>query len=71
MAERKHNYGGHAFPTNEMQEYDGMTLWDYFAAHALSVSHWKYDTEYKQAAEFCGKVADAMIAEREKRRGNQ
>ena len=72
--------GGPAFPTNTHEfetvgreqyvlSYDGMTLRDYFAAAALQGltknpnNHWGSRAE---AAEDFYKLADAMLAEREK-----
>lgn len=51
----------------------GMTLWDYFAAHALngslaSCSQGGYEfTGTEKEAKFVADMADAMIAERKKR----
>lgn len=65
------NNGGPAFPKEGYQPQTGMTLWDYFAAHALS-GFWSGEmnsltSTHADATEFAAKAADAMIAERRKR----
>lgn len=74
------NNGGPAFPTGTY-EYDGtgnvlpyqdcgMSLRDYFAAKAMVgwLSTWEFDESVHGAslAEFCYRIADAMLAERER-----
>ncbi len=66
--------GGPAFPLSAHPEHgygpaesvkEGMTLWDYFAAHALSNAPL---TCFDMAAvEYAARYADAMLTEREKR----
>ena len=87
----KHNDGGPAFPlqttvasglggTIRLQEWqqEGMTMWDYYAAHALTgamKNKWTFTNKGKELestvpehfALVAGMIADAMIAEREKR----
>lgn len=76
MTTKKFDDGGPAFPYYEQEDvatFEGMTLWDYYAAKALSglcvpITNdvcWKpTDT-----AAIAGDMADAMIAERKKRFG--
>lgn len=57
-----------------VNEQDGMTLWDYFAAHALTGLLAAETAEYgykklEDATMTAASVADAMIAERKKRMG--
>ena len=73
--------GGPAFPTTKESHLmvcsEGMTLRDYFAAKAVvgmfypavvaCLEH-DHDLDCDKIAEFCYKMADAMIAEREKER---
>ena len=73
------NTGGMAFPTTKESHLmvcsEGMTLRDYFAAKAVvgmfypavvaCLEH-DHDLDCDKIAEFCYKMADAMIAEREK-----
>ena len=66
----KHNEGGPAFPVPNdanVNEQEGMTLRDYFAAKAMQAlltgSHGGY--EWDGAAEDAYKMADAMLAARE------
>lgn len=68
----KHDDGGPAFPSSGFELHHGMTLWDYFAAHAL-VGYWADGRggTYAGAAEFAADSADAMIAERKKRMGDE
>ena len=65
--------GGAAFPyTDWGRDYDiGMTLRDYFAGQAivaLAEHVGKFDMSHSQA-EYAYRLADAMIAEREKKGG--
>lgn len=68
----KHDNGGSAFPQNDaavnrINNHDGMTLWDYFAAHALPMLR-RGDANFpKDYASYIAEIADAMIAERKKR----
>ncbi len=74
MAEQKHDDGGPAFPHWDGPDgkcYNGMTLWDYFAAHALSSFLLDEGLDFEECADRAAKSADVMIAEKEKRRGNQ
>lgn len=55
-----------AFPVafkwgNELSQYNGMTLRDYFAAKAMQVVKC---SDYETTAEFCYKLADAMMKAR-------
>lgn len=69
------NTGGPAFPGENCLYNKGMTLRDYFAAEAVvgmfypavvaCLEH-DHDLDCDKIAEFCYKMADAMIAEREK-----
>lgn len=64
------NTGGHAFPVGFQQGESiamkgGMTLRDYFAAKALPMAFAASGTA-EQTAERAYKLADAMIAAREK-----
>jgi hypothetical protein len=69
--------GGPAFPQasyNMKGGYDiigGMTLRDYFAAKAMVgwLTTWEFDESVNAAtlAEFCYRMADAMLAERDKK----
>ena len=73
--------GGPAFPTTKESHLmvcsEGMTLRDYFAAKAVvgmfypavvaCLEH-DHDLDCDKIAEFCYKMADAMIEEREKER---
>ncbi len=68
--------GGPAFPLSAHPEHgygpaesvkEGMTLWDYFAAHALSSFLLDEGLDFEECADRAAKSADAMIAEREKR----
>jgi len=74
------NDGGHAFPNNSTElRYDnsavcqssgGMSLWDFYAAAALSTMALVTNDPVctQRVAIVCADYADAMIAEREKRR---
>lgn len=69
--------GGCAFPSAEDDKYyrePGMSLWDYFAAHALAgycanpgLNDKMNDAE---TAEWCANAADALLTERAKRFAN-
>lgn len=67
----KSNDGGQAFPTpDDASNYrvEGMTLRDYFAAHALT-GLWSgpdYEGTQGQAAKWCYDQADEMLKAREK-----
>jgi hypothetical protein len=66
----KVNDGGPAFPTGETNptrwaNYPGMTLRDYFAAAALPRCI-EESIDAASTAEYCYRIADAMIAERAK-----
>lgn len=77
MAWKKKN-GGNAFPSKFQRDEEGMSLRDYFATQALaSFMGWSLDQpkskEIKTGddaarhyAEVAYKIADAMLAEREK-----
>lgn len=58
----------HAFPTSQIADSNGMTLRDYFAAKAMQSyminEVWNPDT-YKNAADKCYRMADAMLKARE------
>jgi len=43
-----------------------MTLRDYFAGQAISGNITKYGNTYKEFAQDCYKIADAMLKERDK-----
>lgn len=62
--------GGPAFPTNEMDWQDGMTLRDWFAGQALANPRtFPDERDFGTPAEIAQQayaVADAMLAEREK-----
>ena len=74
------NDGGPAFPipienpikrySSLAEGYGGMSLRDYFAAKALSLDEgvWegKGDESFAEMANNCYRIADAMLAEREK-----
>ena len=73
MNDNTKNDGGPAFPTgNERQtgsnsyHYEGMTLRDYFAAHAMNgtLAPGEKFHHKKSFAEWCYQMADAMIAAR-------
>ena len=75
MNDNTKNDGGPAFPTgNERQtgsnsyHYEGMTLRDYFAAHALQggLAHNRPAAEMAGWAKWAYQVADAMLAARDK-----
>jgi hypothetical protein len=72
------NDGGPAFPcgSGDMRDPAGMTLRDYFAAAALGHIPKLLDVQERNLsvsniAAWAYEIADAMIAEREKRRANQ
>lgn len=58
--------GGPAFPYNRSQELEGMTLRDYFAAHAPNPPDtWKAKKdEYENIIEWRWAYADAMLEAR-------
>ena len=65
------NTGGPAFPTNEGDTYDGMTLRDYFAAKVLNAALVNatnvHAANQKKLVETCKQVyriADAMLEAR-------
>lgn len=59
--------GGSAFPKNYGIPNEGMTLRDYFAAKAmLGLDVTRYAGGYTLLAENAYKMADAMLAERER-----
>ena len=59
--------GGPAFPKNYGVPNEGMTLRDYFAAKAmLGLDVTRYAGGYTLLAENAYKMADAMLAERER-----
>jgi hypothetical protein len=59
--------GGPAFPTKgSAYEIPGMSLRDYFAAHAIVVAN-EYSSCVETMAACAYEIADAMIAEREGR----
>ena len=63
--------GGPAFPTEHTDAsglYDGMTLRDYFAAHALQggLAHNRPAADTAGWAKWAYQVADAMLAARDK-----
>jgi hypothetical protein len=55
--------GGQAFP-RATPGYDGMTLRDYFAAQALTIT--LHGNPYPVAVRGAYEIADAMLAERQK-----
>lgn len=67
------NTGGHAFPTSQIADLDGMTLRDYFAAKAMQadMSTYSEDLIYEPSEWFEARakkwyvVADAMLKARE------
>ena len=65
---KESNDGGPAFPyDSDMAGQPGMSLRDWFAGDALKSGKWDNgERSFKQATEWCGIMADAMIAEREK-----
>jgi hypothetical protein len=59
--------GGQAFPRGHFEWKDGMTLRDWFAGRAMAELQWYTDTdENAKQAEMAYRIADAMIAAREK-----
>ena len=67
----RQNDGGPAFPTPESHgdDYEGMSLRDYFAAKVFPViaNHgWANEHDAEMAARFAYKFADAMLKERAK-----
>ena len=81
MSEEEKDDGGPAFPTiYDMQSHtifgnvDGMTLWDYFAAHGPAQFDPKdldLDRHLNQLACINAQHADAILAERKKRFGEE
>lgn len=68
----KTNTGGHAFPTSQIADSDGMTLRDYFAAKAMQAIIANSDQTsiaFDEVGGWIGKysyeVADAMLKARE------
>jgi hypothetical protein len=64
--------GGYAFATASNEGYQsGMALRDYFAGQALVkvATATSLDVSSERIAEWCYKLADAMLAEREKENG--
>lgn len=57
--------GGPAFPVQDLTDYQGMTLRDYFAAHA-PMSPWLGEEGLRQSVARAYRWADAMLAERER-----
>ena len=72
----KFDDGGPAFPHEwygidihgRQHGYKGMTLWDYFAAHALE-GLLAYGMNQAMAAQIAAEQADELLAERRKRIG--
>lgn len=65
--------GGRAFPnqgdtTPGNYNYDGMTMWDYYAAHALSGQN---IIDVDLAVRMASEIADKMLIERKKRDGTR
>lgn len=63
------NNGGFAFPRPEGEhEYgqSGMTLRDYFAAQAIQNVQWN-PLDTRLSAKRCYEIADAMLAERDRK----
>ncbi len=63
--------GGHAFPTNETEQWVGMTLRDWFAGQALisitaGSAGWVSARDGGELAGRAYAIADAMLAERSK-----
>jgi hypothetical protein len=60
------NTGGHAFPTSQIADSDGMTLRDYFAAKAMQgMMHDVSQPVGEVIAEWAYQVADAMLKARD------
>jgi hypothetical protein len=59
--------GGHAFPTSQIADSDGMTLRDYFAAKAMQgdFNAGVSDNEFDAVAKRAYKAADAMLKARD------
>lgn len=62
----KQDMGGPAFPADNERQYEGMTLWDYYAAAALQRLA-DPDMAAGLVAYKVGLFADAMLAQRAKR----
>ena len=68
-----HDMGGPAFPENQNGHCGGMTIWDYYAAAALTATIQLLDARQgfvlneEGVAEQAAYYADAMLAERRKR----
>lgn len=64
---KRTNTGGHAFPTSQIADSNGMTLRDYFAAKAMQsmVQAWistnQYPTTDREVAVNAYALADAML----------
>jgi hypothetical protein len=58
--------GGHAFPTSQIADSDGMTLRDYFAAKAMQgmMVDGIHENDFAWASAQAYKVADAMLKAR-------
>jgi len=78
----KRDDGVPAFPTHAIKmlfQNEGMTLWDFFASHALdSMKPWSLDADMKGfdkyrecVAHTAASIADALLAERKKRFGGE
>jgi hypothetical protein len=59
--------GGHAFPTSQIADSDGMTLRDYFAAKAMQgmMVDGIHENDFAWASAQAYKVADAMLKARD------
>lgn len=55
-----------AFPSFGLSGYSGMTLWDFYAGHAL-VGIAPIENRYKDTAKWVADLTDAMLEERVKR----
>lgn len=64
------NNGGPAFPSPGHVGRPGMSVWDFFAAKAMAALIRQTDLPVPGViANLAGKIADEMIAERARRRG--
>jgi hypothetical protein len=71
LDEQPVNTGGPAFPTTFSARTDGMSLRDYFAGQALITAamhseQWGTSNNAEMIAAFAYRLADAMLAAREK-----